>query len=51
MGTIEERMAMQQAVIAAAKPFEKDAKVHEMAQSVMSELSITDIKAGKVHDP
>ena len=51
MGSIEERIAMQQAVIAAAKPFEKDAKVHEMAASVMAELSIADIKAGKVNDP
>jgi hypothetical protein len=51
MGSIEERIAMQQAVIAAAKPFEKDAKVHEMASSVMAELGIADIKAGKVNDP
>ncbi len=50
-GTIEERIAMQQAVINAAKPFEKDTKVHEMAQSVMAELGIADIKAGKVNDP
>ena len=51
MGTMEERLAMQQSVIAAAKPFEKDAKVQEMAKSVMSELGIADIKAGKVNDP
>jgi hypothetical protein len=51
MGTVETRYAMQQAVIAAAKPFEKDAKVHEMAQSVMNELKIADIKGGKVIDP
>jgi hypothetical protein len=51
MGTIETRYAMQQAVIAAAKPFEKDAKVHEMAQSVMNELKIADIKGGKVINP
>ena len=51
MGTMDERLAMQQAVIAAAKPFEKDAKVQEMAKSVMDELGIADIKAGKVNDP
>ena len=51
MGTMEERLAMQQAVIAAAKPFEKDAKVHEMAASVMAELGIADIKAGKANNP
>jgi hypothetical protein len=51
MGNIEERIAMQQAVVAAAKPFEKDTKVHEMAASVMAELGIADIKAGKVNDP
>jgi hypothetical protein len=51
MGTVEARYAMQQAVIAAAKPFEKDAKVHEMAQSVINELKIAAIKDGKVIDP
>lgn len=51
MGTIETRYAMQQTVILAAKPFEKDAKVHEMAQSVINELKIADIKGGKVIDP
>jgi hypothetical protein len=51
MGTIEARLAMQQSLIAAAKPFEKDAKVHEMAKSVMDELGIADVKTGKVNDP
>jgi hypothetical protein len=51
MGTVETRYAMQQSVIEAAKPFEKDAKVHEMAQSVINELKIADIKGGKVIDP
>jgi hypothetical protein len=51
MGTVEARYAMQQAVIAAAKPFEKDVKVHEMAQSVINELKIAAIKGGKVIDP
>jgi hypothetical protein len=51
MGTVETRYAMQQTIIAAAKPFEKDAKVHEMAQSVMDELKIADIKSGKIIDP
>ncbi len=51
MGTIEERIAMQQALISAAKPFEKDAKVHEMAKSVMDYLGVVDVKAGKINDP
>ena len=50
MGTMEERLAMQQTIITAAKPFEKDAKVQEMAKSVMDELGIADIKTGKVND-
>ena len=48
-GTVDARFAMQQSVIAAAKPFEKDAKVHEMAESVMNELKIADVKSGKVN--
>jgi hypothetical protein len=40
VGTTETRFAMQQAVIAAAKPFENDPKVHEMAKSVIAELEI-----------
>jgi hypothetical protein len=51
MGTVQERLAMQQALIGAAKPFEKDAKVHEMAKSVIDELGIADVKTGKVNDP
>jgi hypothetical protein len=51
MGTVEARLAMQQAIMAAAKPFEKDAKVHEMAKSVLDELGIVDVKAGKINDP
>lgn len=51
MGTIEERLAMQKALIDAAKPFENDPKVHEMAQSVINELQIADVAAGKINDP
>jgi hypothetical protein len=51
MGTIEERLAMQKALIDAAKPYLKDAKVHEMAESVVNELQIVDVKAGKINDP
>ena len=51
MGTIEERLAMQKALIDAAKPFENDPKVHEMAQSVINELKIVDVAAGKINDP
>jgi hypothetical protein len=51
MGTIEQRLAMQKDIIAAAKPFENDPKVHEMAKSVMDELGIADIKTGKINDP
>jgi hypothetical protein len=50
MGTIEERTKMQNALIAAAKPFEKDAKVHEMAKNVMDYLSAADVKAGKIKE-
>ncbi len=50
-GSVEERLAMQKAMIDAAKPFEKDAKVQEMAQSIINELNIVDIKAGKINDP
>jgi hypothetical protein len=38
MGTIEARMALQQKLIAAAKPFENDPKVKEMAKSVIDEI-------------
>ncbi len=51
MGSVEERLAMQKAMIDAAKPYEKDPKVQEMAQSVINELNIVDIKAGKINDP
>jgi hypothetical protein len=51
MGTVEERIAMQKALIDAAKPFENDPKVHEMAQSVINELKIVDVAAGKINDP
>ncbi len=37
-GTTEERFALQQAIISAAKPFENDPKLGEMAQSVTGEL-------------
>jgi hypothetical protein len=50
MGTVEERTKMQNALIAAAKPFEKDAKVHEMAKNVMDYLSAADVKAGKIKE-
>ncbi len=50
MGTIEERLAMQKALIDAAKPYEKDPKVHEMAESVINELRIVDVKMGKIND-
>jgi hypothetical protein len=50
-GSKQERLAMQQAIIAAAQPFEKDAKVHEMASSVINELRIADIETGKIIDP
>jgi hypothetical protein len=51
MGTIEERLAMQKALIDAAKPFENDSKVKEMAQSVINELKIVDVVAGKINNP
>jgi hypothetical protein len=38
MGTIEARIALQQKMMAAAKPFENDPKVKEMAKSVIDEL-------------
>jgi hypothetical protein len=38
MGTREARIALQQKIIAAAKPFENDPKVKEMAKSVMDEI-------------
>ena len=50
-GSVEERLAMQKAIIDAAKPFEKDPKVQEMAQSIINELGIVDVKAGKINDP
>jgi hypothetical protein len=52
MGTIEERMKLQQSVIEAAKPFENDPKIQEMAKNVMDYLSVStvDIKAGKIND-
>lgn len=51
MGTVEERLAMQKALIDAARPFENDPKVQEMAQSVINELNIVDVRAGKINDP
>jgi hypothetical protein len=51
MGTVEERLAMQKALIEAAKPFVNDPKVHEMAESVINELQIVDVVAGKINDP
>ncbi|MBL7803659.1 MAG: hypothetical protein JNL02_07995 [Saprospiraceae bacterium] len=37
-GSIETRMAMQQAIVAAAKPYENDPKLGEMAKSVIQEI-------------
>lgn len=37
-GSTEERFAMQQAIIAAARPFENDPKLGEMANSVLDEI-------------
>ncbi len=51
MGTIAERIKMQESIISAAKPFENDPKVHEMAKNVMDYLSVVDVKAGKINDP
>lgn len=51
MGTVEERLAMQKALIDASTPFVKDPKVHEMAESIINELQIVDVKAGKINDP
>ncbi len=45
-GSIETRTAMQQAIVAAAKPFEKDAQLGEMAQSVLQEIGGAAIAAG-----
>jgi hypothetical protein len=50
-GTVDERIAMQKALIDAAKPFINDPKVNEMASSVINELQIADIKLGIVNDP
>lgn len=52
MGTIDARLKMQQDIIAAAKPFEKDPKVSEMAKNVMDYLSLTtvDVKNGKINE-
>ncbi len=50
-GSVEERLAMQKAMIDAAKPFENDPKVKEMAQSIINELNIVDVKMGKINDP
>jgi hypothetical protein len=43
MGALDARMKMRDAIVAAAKPFENDPKVHEMAKSVVSEMSSTSI--------
>ncbi len=51
MGTVDERLAMQKALIDAAKTFENDPKVKEMAQSVINELQIVDVATGKINDP
>jgi hypothetical protein len=51
MGSVDERLAMQQAVIAASKTYEKDPKVKEMAKNVMDYLNVVDVKAGKINDP
>lgn len=40
MGKTEERFAMQQAIIAAAQPFEKDPKVGDLASSITSEIGM-----------
>jgi hypothetical protein len=47
-GSVETRQALQQALLNAAKPFEKDPKMGEMAQSVLSELEPLNIVAGTV---
>jgi hypothetical protein len=52
MGTIEERTKMQNDLIATAKPFEKDPKLHDEAKNVMDylNLSAAEIKAGKIKE-
>jgi hypothetical protein len=45
MGALDARMKMRDAIVAAAKPFENDAKVHEMAKSVVSEMESTSLIA------
>ncbi len=45
MGALDARMKMRDAIVAAAKPFENDPKVHEMAKSVVSEMSSTSLIA------
>ena len=51
MGTIEGRLTMQKAIIAAAKTYENDSKLKEMAKDVMDYLNVVDVKAGKINDP
>jgi hypothetical protein len=45
MGALDARMKMRDAIVAAAKPFENDAKVHDMAKSVVSEMESTSLIA------
>jgi hypothetical protein len=55
MATIEARLALQQKLIAAAKPFENDPKVKEMAKSVMDEIGaaaiMSETEDGEALDP
>ncbi len=45
MGAIEQRIAMQQSIIAAAKSFEKDPKLGEIAKTITDEIGTTAIAA------
>lgn len=46
-GSTETRIAMQKAIVAAAKPFENDPQLGEMAQSVLQEIGAAAIAAGE----
>jgi hypothetical protein len=45
MGALDARMKMRDAIVAAAKPFENDPKVHDMAKSLVSEMESTSLIA------
>ncbi len=51
MGTQAERLALQKKLLETASLFLNNTKVHEMAESVINELQIADIKTGIINDP